>query len=259
MIVLALDSTTPQGSVAITGEDGRVDVRAGDVGRGWSERLPGEVLGSLAAHRLTVEEIGLFAVAAGPGSLTGLRVGIATMQGLALATARPLVGVSALEALALHGVQRAQMACATSRARLRVGAWADARRGEVYSALYEVAFDDPEGGEAWRVLEGPSVGPAPATATRWQALEPVASFVVVGDVEGEQGEVLKRVCGVDLDLCPRPLLAGYVATIARRLAARGLAGPPHAVRPLYVRKPDAVLARDRAMALRRAPEGPECA
>ncbi len=256
MIVLALDSTTPQGSVALSAEDGRADVRAGDVGRGWSERLPGELLAVLAAHRLTVEEVGLFAVASGPGSLTGLRVGIATVQGLALATARPLVGVSALEALALHGVQLAR-ARQPSCARLRVGAWADARRGEVYSALYETDVDGDDGGESWRVLEGPSVGSAPATATRWQTLERAESFVVVGDVEGEQGDVLKGLSGVDLDLCPRPLLAGYVATIARRLAARGLAGPPHAVRPLYVRKPDAVLARERAMALRRAPAGPE--
>src|SRR5262245_32388526 len=100
MRVLALDTTTRAGSVAIV-EDGRVvDERSGDPSRAHAERLPRELLDVLATHHVGLGDIDVFAVAAGPGSFTGMRIGIATMQGLALTLGRPIVAVSALDALA---------------------------------------------------------------------------------------------------------------------------------------------------------------
>src|SRR3954469_13948498 len=96
MRVLALDSTTRAGSVALVDGDRVVTERAGDGSRKHGERLPGE-LADLGAAWGTIDG---FAVASGPGSFTGLRIGIATMQGLALVAGRRVVGVSALEALA---------------------------------------------------------------------------------------------------------------------------------------------------------------
>src|SRR5215831_7968433 len=94
MRVLALDTTGRAGSVAIV-EDGRiVREHEGDASRTHGERLPGE----LEALGISFASVDVFAVASGPGSFTGLRVGIATMQGLALVTRRPVAGVSALEA-----------------------------------------------------------------------------------------------------------------------------------------------------------------
>src|SRR5438046_705271 len=89
--VLALDTTTRAGSVALV-EDGRVlDERAGDATRTHAERLPAELLARLDAGDLTLADVDLFAVASGPGSFTGLRIGIATMQGLAFVGGRRIV------------------------------------------------------------------------------------------------------------------------------------------------------------------------
>src|SRR5687767_12569031 len=106
MLVLALDTTTRQGSVALARDGGALAVAAGDPGIAHGARLPGDLMRLLDAQRLRVADVDLFAVASGPGSFTGLRIGIATMQGLALANGKPLAGISALDALhdSLHSL-----------------------------------------------------------------------------------------------------------------------------------------------------------
>ena len=101
MLVLALDTTTRGGSVAVA-RDGRVlDLLEGDAARPHAERLPGDLVTSLERAGASLADVDVFAVAVGPGSFTGLRIGIAAIQGCAFAAGRPVVGVSALEALAL--------------------------------------------------------------------------------------------------------------------------------------------------------------
>src|SRR5215831_5174745 len=103
MQVLALDTTGRQGSVAIVRDDDReltVAEQSGDPARSHAERLPAELLALVDARGAPMSEIDCFAVASGPGSFTGLRIGIATMQGLASVSRKPMVGVSALTALA---------------------------------------------------------------------------------------------------------------------------------------------------------------
>src|SRR5215470_5426477 len=127
MRVLALDSTTRGGSVALVEDERVIDERAGDGSRTHGERLPSE-LAQLGAAWPTVD---VFAVASGPGSFTGLRIGIATMQGLALVTGARIIGISALDAIA-------QLASRELPAGNLVAAWIDAQRSEVFSALYRV-------------------------------------------------------------------------------------------------------------------------
>ena len=103
MVILALDTTTKAGSCALWRDGALVEQRPGDAARTHAERLPGDLADLLAAHGLTVKDVDLYAVASGPGSFTGLRVGIATIQGLALVHGRKVVAVSALEALAQCG------------------------------------------------------------------------------------------------------------------------------------------------------------
>src|SRR3984893_5104241 len=99
MLVLALDTTTRRGSAALVLGEMLLDCEMGDARLTHGERLPSDLVRLLDRNNIRLAEIELFAVATGPGSFTGLRIGIATMQGLALVNGRGLVGVSALDAL----------------------------------------------------------------------------------------------------------------------------------------------------------------
>ena len=101
MRVLALDTTTRAGSVALVDDDRVIDERGGDAARTHARAAARrDAARSPAANQTPLADVDLFAVASGPGSFTGLRIGIATMQGLAFVHGRRMVGVSALEALA---------------------------------------------------------------------------------------------------------------------------------------------------------------
>src|SRR6058998_3716690 len=166
MRVLALDTTTPAGSVALIEDDRVEDERRGDAARTHAERLPGE--------RLSASDIDLFAVASGPGSFTGLRIGIATIQGLAFVHRRPVVGVSALDALAWA-------ASAGAKAGTLVAGWMDAHRGEVFSALYRVTDAAPLALDRLVEIDAVAVGDPAATLARWAARGSAETPVFVGD------------------------------------------------------------------------------
>src|SRR6476620_2170826 len=119
MKVLALDTTTRGGSVAIVDDDRVVDERSGDGARTHAERLPAAIVSIAAASQLALSDIDLCAVASAPGSFTGLRIGIATIQGLAFVHGRRVVAIPALEALA----QMASLDLATGTL---VTSWMDA-------------------------------------------------------------------------------------------------------------------------------------
>jgi tRNA threonylcarbamoyladenosine biosynthesis protein TsaB len=123
--LLAIDTTGVTGSLALA-EDGRlleeVVVAAPD---GFGHILFSQIDALLARHAVTLRQIACFAAAAGPGSFTGVRVGLTAVKGLAEAARRQVVAVSNLRAQAWFGA-----------APLRAP-WMDARRGEVYGAVYD--------------------------------------------------------------------------------------------------------------------------
>ncbi|MGE0450773.1 MAG: tRNA (adenosine(37)-N6)-threonylcarbamoyltransferase complex dimerization subunit type 1 TsaB [Vicinamibacterales bacterium] len=234
MHLLALDTTTRAGSVALV-EGTRVIVEdAGDETRSHAERLPAAVLDCLAQGGSRTGDVGCFAVASGPGSFTGLRIGIATIQGLAFVHGKPVVGVSALLALA-------QLASIDLAPGSRVGAWMDAHRRDVFSALYLVGPVGSDGLASLTELEGPTVGPPLEAVARWSAREPLPQ-VVCGD-----GAVLYR-SALPPEVAVRPAtpLAGLIGRIAAAEHSAGRAVHPAAVQPLYVRRPDAEVAREAA-------------
>jgi tRNA threonylcarbamoyladenosine biosynthesis protein TsaB len=233
MLILGLDTTTRAGSVALLDGDRLIAERAGEPSRTHIERLPHDVLALLAANGRTIGDVELFAVASGPGSFTGLRIGIATVQGFALATGRRVAGVSALEALAA-------IAGADLPAHARVGAWMDAYRHEVYSALYQVDATTKE----MREIDGAAAGDPHATLARWAQLGP-APVAIVGEGAGVYRDV---VSGAGIRAIDAPPLAGAIARLAARRAANGGAGHPAAIQPLYVRRPDAEVERERRSA-----------
>lgn len=229
MRVLALDSTTRSGSVALVEKDVVLDEREGDPSRTHGERLPAE-LAQLGAAWSTVD---VFAVASGPGSFTGLRIGIATMQGLALVTGRPVAGVSALEA-------HAQIASQLVEPGALVAAWIDAQRGEVFSALYRTTSAVVFTRERLVELESPAVADPASTLRSWSGYD-LRTAIFAGDGAARYassigaGESGPRIA-------PAALLAGAIGRMAA--ASSALAASPAAIHPLYVRRPDAELHRD---------------
>jgi tRNA threonylcarbamoyladenosine biosynthesis protein TsaB len=241
MLILSLDTTTRAGSVAVVRDDGVLAVREGDPARTHAERLPGEIEDALAAAGVSLRALDLLVVATGPGAFTGLRIGLAAVQGVALALERPVVGVSSLDALACT-----QMAFDGSRlgpaptGRL-VASWLDAARGEVYAALY-VASEHGDNGLPWRMLQPPTVASPGRVLDAWTVVS-ASDATVVGDGAVRYAEIIAaREPGWRI-APPAPPLAPALAWIGRRLAERGQAGPPHALQPLYVRRPDAEMAR----------------
>ena len=248
MLVLALDTTTRTGSLALARDGTVLECVQGDPARTHAERLPTDILALLSRHHCSLTDVELYGVAAGPGSFTGLRIGIATIQGLAFANGRPVVPVSALEALAyaaaLDGPPNSSV----------IGVWMDAQRGEIFSALY-IVDSTTDGWPSLRVLDDATVDDPERTAARWRARmksEPVA-------FTGEGALVYRRL----LDDFPSanvarvvPATAAAIAGLATKRALAGAAIPPHAVQPIYVRRPDAELARSRRTADLAAPAPP---
>ena len=240
MIVLALDTSVREGSAALVDDDRVVAERAGDPSRTHAERLPGECLTLLAAHRVSLSSVELFAVASGPGSFTGLRVGIAAMQGFAAVTGRPIVGVPVLEALGhLGSAGRAPGSL--------VAVWMDAHRHDVFAVLYRVmpaALFEPE---HLAEVEPPAVGTPSALLNAWRpslAGEPV---VWIGDGATAAADAIARSLPA-APILPHPLAAGAIGRLAIARARRGEAGGPATVQPVYLRRPDAEIDRDRRAA-----------
>lgn len=239
VITLALDTTTPSGSLAVARGNVVLLARCGDPSRPHAERLPGAILALLGEAGVGLAEVSLYAVAIGPGAFTGLRIGIAAIQGLALAHGRPVVGISALDALALAA--SAGLARGT-----RLGAWMDAARQEVFAALYEAPAGATTPG--LRIMDGPLVGPPDAVLARWRPWLEGTSAVLAGEGAARYRASIDRARPGVAIVETWPPLAGAMIPLALDAAARGLAGPPHAIRPLYVRRPDAEIARDRRAA-----------
>ena len=177
---------------------------------------------------LRLSDVDLIAVAHGPGSFTGIRIGVATVKGLAWAAEKPCVGVSTLEAMAWHGLAVGGYICPVM----------DARRSQVYNAVFEA-----KDGALTRLC-----------ADRAIALEELASELA-GEarritVLGDGGALCRRYLaehGVPCSLAPAALLyqnAVGVGLAAGRAYARGEAVSAQALLPVYLRPAQAERLRD---------------
>jgi len=142
-LLLAVDTSGKNGSVALArAMPGQREIQVLEVvplvGGAFSAQLVPQIAALLANHGYSKSDLGAFAVASGPGSFTGLRVGLAAMKALAEALQKPMVAISVLEAVACSG---AAQGTAQGTARGRVLAILDAGRGDVYVGDYEL---DPQ-------------------------------------------------------------------------------------------------------------------
>ncbi len=128
MKILALDSTAVTASVAVCEDEALVAEFTLAAGLTHSQTLLPMVESVLKLLDLTTTDIDLFAASEGPGSFTGVRIGAATVKGLAFDMQKPCIGVSTLEALAMNLVGFEGIACPVM----------NARRSQVYNALFEV-------------------------------------------------------------------------------------------------------------------------
>lgn len=124
-MILSIDTTSAFGSIALTDAKGTIEEVLLHSPEGFGHILYPHLERLLERHGVTVQQMDCFAAASGPGSFTGVRVGLAAIKGLADATGKRVVAVSNLRALASFGT-------ATWRAVVL-----DARRGEVYGAIYD--------------------------------------------------------------------------------------------------------------------------
>ncbi len=227
MIVLALDTATAATAVAVLDSGGlgaaverRHDPALGER-PGHTTRVLGLCAAALEAAGAEWDDLDRIAVGTGPGSFTGLRIGLATAHGLALARGLPLVGVSSLHALADGAVEDAPGG--------RVAAVLDARRGEAFAAAWDggsvamapVALAPQALAEALDGLSGPRMAVGDGTL-RFRALIERAGLEVPDDDSPLHRVSASRLARLALDVRP---------------GARGT------VLPDYLRRPDAELAR----------------
>ena len=138
MLILALDSTALVGSVALCENNHLLAECTLNTGNTHSETLLPTVEFVLKSCGVTVDDIDLFACTVGPGSFTGVRIGAATIKGMAFGKGKPCVGVSTLEALATNARAFEGIICPCM----------NARREQVYNALFE-----SKGGKLTRLCE----------------------------------------------------------------------------------------------------------
>ena len=239
MRTLALDTSLAGGSIALRRDGATVLARVGDPSEPHAVRLPGALTDLLAEDGAMLEDVQLLAVGLGPGAFTGLRVGLATMQGLAFATATPIVGVSGLDALAV-----AAHRAATGREGI-IGVWLDAARQEVFAARYRV---DPRSSLGVTAIGDPVSARPLAVIDSWRAsADPMPGIWIGGGVMTYAATI--EAFRTPVETVETPILAPLIAELGERIYEAPGPVAPHALRPLYVRRPDAELARSRSLAV----------
>jgi len=223
MIILGIETSTMQGGVALLSEEGLIAESFLSVEATHSERLLPAVDRILAEAKLGLGELHGFAVAIGPGSFTGLRIGLSTAKSLSLATGKPLVGLPTLEAIAFG----------LPFCRWQICPLLDARKKEVYCALFR--FQDET---LLRIMEDSALT---VEALVEKITEPT---VFLGDGLKTYGEVLTRCLG-KLALFP-PLArrfgsAAAVAELGLRRLLRGERDEAGSLVPRYIRPSEAEL------------------
>jgi len=224
MYILGIETATRTGGVAIVSEDGVLAEYTLNIEVTHSERLMSTVDRVFKDTGLRMASIDGFGVSIGPGSFTGLRIGLSTVKGLAFTTGKPVAAVPTLKALAWN----------TPHARYPVCPLLDARKKEVYAALYRY-----DGQELTQDL--------PETVTPLSELADRIAGEVLFTGEGA------RLFAADIDrlfagrahFAPRSATvpsAASIAEIALDMISVGRQTGPDGLSPMYIRRPEAELA-----------------
>lgn len=218
MIVLAVQSTTPSLGVAITDEGRTLGEIILPPAREHLENLAVMIRDLVRGLGIGLREVEGFGVATGPGSFSGIRVGLATVKGMALALSRPVAGIPSLEILAWEALKEGEIGAPVI----------DARRGQVYTALYR------RDARSLEQIRAPQVtGPDEFTALVSYVHDQV---IICGD------RTVDRLVCTEKNLSRSPVETpspSVCALLAQRRIQSGQAAGVHSVAPLYVRRSDA--------------------
>lgn len=236
MRVLAIETSTMLGGVAVIDESGLVVESRLNIRTAHSERLMRGLEQALGQAGMTIEDMDAIAVSRGPGSFTGLRIGLSTVKGIAYATGKPVVAVPTLEAFAWN--------FAPAALGMPICPMLDARKKEVYAAAFVW-----EAGEMESVMRR-LVPEASVHAGDFAAQLPSAGKILFAG----EGSVIYRedILSVLKDravFAPAHLmvpLPSSTAYLGRRLALEGRFEDPASLTPLYIRKSEAEL-KDKAL------------
>lgn len=229
MLVLAIETSTPQTSVALGGEQGVIGSVVVSWARGHSEVTVPAIRRLLDWSEIDLGQVGGVAVGLGPGLFTGLRIGVSTAKGLAQVLGVPVVGIGSLDVLAFS----------VRYARERICSVLDAKRGEVFWAFYRTV----PGGVARET--DPVVGSPARLAAEIEASGEETLLV------GNGALLYRREFRRD---APRVEFASVTNAFPLAVWLLELAVPrfhreqtimPHEVRPFYLRKSDAEINWDR--------------
>lgn len=222
MLILGIETATEQVACAVGGHEGVLAAFQSARGRRHAETLVPAIEFTCRQAQVDLGDLGAIAVDVGPGLFTGLRVGIATAKAMAQALRIPVVGIPSLDLLAFPVRFSPRL----------VAAVIDARRGEVFWALYRQV---PGGLQR---DGGYQVGKPGELAGELQALG--ADVLAVGDGAHRYRAHLTEVRGVEVaDQWLAHPTAKPLVQLAHAKALREEFVPPSAIEPLYLRKPDA--------------------
>jgi tRNA threonylcarbamoyladenosine biosynthesis protein TsaB len=224
--ILAIDTSTRVGSIALVEGPLLKAQNILDIRATHNQRLLPGIERILTDAGWSLDDLDGFAVSLGPGSFTGLRIGLSIVKGLAWATGKPLVGVPTLDGLAANVSFVPYMICPIL----------DARKGEIYAALYR------QGDEG-----------IPERLTSYMAIKPEEMLalisettVIIGDGLLSHGDYLRRELGNLLVLAPPHLSVIHASSLAwlgwHRLRS-GEFEDVSSCTPLYVRPSEAELNR----------------
>lgn len=215
-LILAIDTTSELGSLALLRGAEVVEEVPMHAPRGFGDVLYAGLRGLLDRHRLDVREVDCFAAASGPGSFTGVRVGLACVKGLAEAVGRPAAGIPNLQAISCFGGGPLRAAVV------------DARRGEIYGAVYDSGA---------RIVLPEVV----AKIGEWLETLPDGVEFVTGECSMVREAVRgTRFEGARIVAAPRTL-AGAIGRLAGEKLKSGENLDPAALDANYVRRSDAEL------------------
>ncbi len=229
-IILGIETTTERLSAALIA-DGIIHERHTDSRSAHCELLAEFIHELTKAAALDLDDIDAVAVSIGPGSFTGIRIGIATAMGLSYALGVPAVGIDTLMALAW---------CAETPG--LVCPIIDARRREVYAGVYRV--DGPRIELPAVIREPLALSPAALAALLDEIGEPVTLAGPAADTFGEAIAAAVIAAPISIVTPPRGKpSAAAIAELGLRIAEAGETIPTHALTPRYLRRADAVEAR----------------